>query len=400
MSTGEIGVITVVDITEFLEIEERLRQTQKMEAIGTLAGGIAHDFNNILGAVIGYSTLIKDRTMLGSEDAEDINEVLQAARRAKELVTQILTFSRKAQESREPVQFHLVLGEAMRLLRQTIPTTIDIDLNISKERDVVLADPTQLHQVIMNLCTNAYHALGNDGGRMSVSLDTVNGAIKVGRGQQSKGPFVRLVVEDNGEGMSPEVVSKVFEPFFTTKAQGKGTGMGMSVVHGIVQGLGGEINVDSLVGKGTRITVLLPLHEGETQVANEDHTRLSRGTERLLVVDDEPALAKMAEKMLKSLGYKVQQTTSSSEALRMFKENPKSFDMVITDQTMPELSGKDLARELLKIRRDLPLIICTGYSETLTEESAKDAGARALLYKPLEKELLSRVVREVLDKSL
>jgi len=380
-------------------LEEQLRQSQKIEAIGTLAGGIAHDFNNILAAILGFTELVKDRLPKGSENEKHLKEVLVAASRAKELVKQILSFSRKTAESRSPVQMHLVVGEAVRLLRQTIPTTIAMSIDISQEKDTVLADATQLHQVVMNLCTNSFQAMVEKGGVLSVSLSNV--AVSQAQADRvpglTAGPHVLLTVRDTGMGMTPETLMRVFEPFFTTKPVGKGTGMGMSVVYGIIRSHGGAIGIESALGQGTKVDVYIPSHTGDTaKTEGIDHVPLGRG-EKIMVVDDEPALAMLTCKRMEKIGYSADFFTSSIEALERFEENPHAFDMIITDQTMPEMTGINLTRRVLAIRPDMPVIICTGYSETLNEVEAIEIGAVALLGKPLDRTILARSVRKALD---
>jgi PAS domain S-box-containing protein len=380
-------------------LEEQLRQSQKIEALGTLAGGIAHDFNNILAAVLGFTELVKDRLPKGSENEKHLGEVLVAAFRAKELVKQILAFSRKTVESRSTVQVHLVVGEVVRLLRQTIPSTIEIKINIVKEKDTVLADATQLHQVVMNLCTNSYQAMLEKGGVLSLSLSNVN----VTQAQADRvpgltaGTRVLLTVKDSGIGMTPETLMRVFEPFFTTKPVGKGTGMGMSVVFGIIRSHGGAIGIESTLGQGTNVNVYLPFHAGDTaEVGRITSTPRGRG-ERIMVVDDEPALTKLTCKLMEKFGYSMKGFTSSVDALKHFEEKPQAFDLIITDQTMPEITGINLTRKVLSIRPDIPVIICTGHSETLNEVEAIKAGASSLLGKPLESTILATTIRKALD---
>ena len=380
-------------------LEEQLRQSQKIEAIGTLAGGIAHDFNNILAGILGYTELVLLRLENDSQNRKYLSEVLIAATRAKELVKQILAFSRKTAESRSPVQMHLVVREAVKLLRQTIPTTIEIKLDIANGRNTVLADATQMHQVVMNLCTNSYQAMLEKGGILSISLMYV----EVSQEKADRvpglnvGPHVLLTVQDTGIGMEPEDLMRVFEPFYTTKAVGKGTGMGMSVVHGIVRNHGGTIVIESTLGQGTKVEVYLPFHAGDiVRAEKNDHVPAGKG-ERIMVVDDEPALAVLTFKLMEGVGYSVEYLTSSVEALKRFKEDPNAYDIIISDQTMPEMTGINLARNVLAIRPGIPVMLCTGYSETLNEEQALKAGAVALLCKPLDRITLAVNVRKALD---
>lgn len=380
-------------------LEEQLRQSQKIEAIGTLAGGIAHDFNNILSAILGYTELIHLRLENDPENRKCLSEVLVAASRAKDLVKQILAFSRKTAESRSPVQIHLLVDEAVKLLRQTIPATIKIDLDIKTERDTVLADATQIHQVVMNLCTNSYQAMIEKGGTLSISLLDVDVCQETADRVPglSVGPYVLLIVQDTGIGIAPQNLMRVFEPFFTTKPVGKGTGMGMSVVHGIVRNHGGAIGIESTLGQGTKVEVYLPFHHGDiVKVEKNNHLPVGRG-ERIMVVDDEPALALLTCKQMEGIGYSVESLTSSVEALRRFKENPSNYDIIVTDQTMPEMTGINLARSVLAIRPDIPVILCTGHSEILSKNQAIQAGVVALLAKPLSRSVLATSVRKALN---
>ena len=389
------------DITDKKRLEEQLQQSQKMEAIGTLAGGIAHDFNNILGAIIGYTELSKDLPV-GSRDLEkNLSQVLKAAERAKNLVKQILAFSRKSRSELKAMQLHLVVNEALNLLRSSIPTTIDIKADIARTNDIVIADATQVHQIVMNLCTNAAHAMRQKGGVLGVTLKAVNlddHSVRAYAGIEP-GPYVRLNVKDTGTGISRDVIGRIFEPFFTTKESGSGTGMGLAVVHGIVKSLKGDIKVYSEPGKGTVFTVLLPRVQEED--ADRDMMLLSapRGHERVLLVDDEAMLLDVGKQILNSLDYHVTAVSSPVEALELFGKNPAAFDLVISDQTMPQLTGYELAQHLMKIRKDVPVILCTGYSDLVTAESAIAGGIKAFVTKPLNRLAIAETMRKVLDTS-
>ena len=391
-----------MDISERVRIEQekksleaQLAQAQKMEALGTLSGGIAHDFNNILGAIMGYTELTLYRTAPDSENREDLTEVLVAARRAKELVKQILAFSRKSESRREPVQFNLILGEAINLLRQTIPTTIEIKKDISLSGEMVYADPTQLHQVVMNLGTNAFHAMRATGGTLQVRLSPISvdymAASRVP--DLAEGDYLLLTVADTGVGIDPLVLPRIFDPFFTTKGKGEGTGMGLSVVHGIIKSHDGAITVRSRLGEGTTFEVYLPLYKGAAALKKEEGAIESWAGGRAMVVDDEPSLARVSAKMLEKLGFTVDTFTVSEEALNRFSGEPHLYDLVLTDMTMPGLTGGEFARRLLERRPELPVIICTGYSENINDETARKLGVKALLTKPLDIHLLSRTVR-------
>ncbi|WP_447963992.1 response regulator [Nitrospira sp. Ecomares 2.1] len=395
------------DITERKRVEEALtkterqfRQSSRMEAIGTLAGGIAHDFNNILTAILGYTELALATVPKESRTQRNLQEVLTAGHRAKHLVLQILTFSRQAGQGKKPTPLHMVVREALKLLRSTIPTTIEIRQSLKTE-STILADPTQMHQIIINLCTNAEYAMREPGGILYVALEDVEvtedltGAIS----GLHIGPHVRLTVEDTGSGMTPEVLERLFDPFFTTKPIGEGSGMGMAVVHGIITGHRGAIVVQSVVNKGTKIEVYLPTVPTQVFEPIHDPKAIQNGKESILFVDDEETIVRLGKELLTQLGYTVEVHTSSIEALRTFSEDPHRFDLVITDQAMPGLTGEALSRELLRIRPDLPIILCTGFSHVISAERAKALGIQGYLMKPLAIRDLVPIIRHVLDKT-
>ena len=379
-------------------LETRLQQAHKMEAIGTLAGGIAHDFNNILSAVIGYTEMALEDTEEGSLIHSNLQGVFIAGNRAKDLVAQILTFSRQADQELRPVQVELIVKEAIKLLRASLPSTIEIKQNIAS-KSATLADPTQIHQVLMNLCTNAVHAMQGTGGQLAVSLSDVAIDFEFEARQLdiSPGAYLRLVVSDTGHGMRADVKARIFDPFFTTKETGQGTGMGLSVVHGIVKSHKGAIAVKSEPGQGTTFEVFLPVSRNKVKLTTDAGTELPTGNERILLVDDEKTLVDLGRQMLERLGYSVESRTSSIEALEMFKARSDDFDLVITDMTMPNLTGEKLAGELMKIRADIPVILCTGFSEQITEEHAKGLGIKECILKPIVMNKLAEVVRSVLD---
>lgn len=387
------------DMTKELKMEEQLRQSQKMEAIGTLAGGIAHDFNNILSAIMGYAELAQDEAPAGSKMKPSLEQVLLAAERARNLVKQILVFSRKDEQEAKPVQLHLVIREAIKFLRASLPTTIAIQDDITRYNDTILADATQIHQIVINLCTNAAHAMEKSGGTLEVTLFALtldNDDVAAYTGLLP-GPHVKLMVRDTGTGIAPEILDRIFEPFFTTKEAGKGTGMGLAVVHGIVKRYGGDIKVYSEVGKGTAFSILLPrIPDGTLDRADEDAMPPPRGTERILLVDDQASVLDTVRQMLESLGYTVTAAGSSTMALELFKQHPERFDLVISDQTMPHMTGHELAIELLHIKPDLPLILCTGYSEKVSEETAKKTGIKAFILKPVRRRELAKLIRRVI----
>jgi PAS domain S-box-containing protein len=394
------------DITERKQAEEekkkleaQLQQAQKMEAIGTLAGGIAHDFNNILYAAIGYADLALDDAPKGTSLQSHLQEVVKAGSRAKDLVKQILTFSRQTEYELKAVQVKLIVKEALKLLRASLPTTIEIRQNIQSD-SVVLADPTQVHQVLMNLCTNVAHAMLKEGGILEVSLadEELDSDFATRYPDMTPGPHLRLTVSDTGHGMTPDVRERIFDPFFTTKEPGEGTGLGLSVVHGIVKSLGGTITVDSQPGKGSTFQIYLPLAGRELEPEVETEKTVPAGDERILFIDDELVLANMGKQMLERLGYEVVSRTSSIEALELFRAQPDRFDLVITDMTMPNMTGEKLAAEIMNIRPDVPVILCTGFSEVITADKAKAMGIREYVMKPILKRRIAETIRRVLDE--
>ncbi len=396
----------VLDITDrkhaeeaFRQTEKKLHQLQKMEALGTLSAGIAHDFNNILGAIIGYTELALIKTFPNGEVYQNLQQVLQAGNRAKELVAHILTFSRQVEQQRIPTELHLVVKEALDLLRATLPSTIKIQQHISTTNGVVLADPTQIHQVLMNLCTNAEHAMREKGGILEICLDCV----EISTNQNPKTPelkpgfYLRLSVSDTGNGIPPEMQNRIFEPFFTTKRLGEGTGMGLSVVHGIIANHEGAITVQSTPGCGAKFEIFLPQTDAVVESEIQKSLPAQKGHARILFVDDEESLTQVGQKILQQLGYEPVACTNSLEALRIFRDDPFYYDVVITDQTMPNLTGDALARELLSIRPELPIILCTGFSYTMTPEKATALGIRAYLMKPILSLELAQTIQRVLE---
>ncbi len=358
-----------IDVTEKWQLEKRLAQAQKMESIGTLAGGIAHDFNNILSAVIGYTELSLIDIPKSSALQNNLQQVLKAGGRAKDLVRQILTFSRQRESELIPVKVSLIVNEALKLLRASLPTTIKMRHHI-KSYLAVLTDPTNIHQVLMNLCTNASFAMQEEGGVLEVSLSDVDLDADFAKQHPDvkPGKFIRLIVSDTGYGMSPEVSERIFDPFFTTKKMGQGTGMGLSVVHGIVKSHGGTIIVESSPGKGSAFSVFLPAIESEVTDQADQPQLVITGNERILFVDDEDFQADIGKRMLERLGYRVTAKTNSVEALDLFRQTPDEFDLVITDMTMPDMTGDVLARKLISIRPDIPIIVCTGYSARINPD--------------------------------
>ncbi|RPJ70904.1 MAG: response regulator, partial [Desulfobacteraceae bacterium] len=397
---------TALDITERKRseaerhaLETRLRHAQKMEAIGTLAGGIAHDFNNILAAIIGYTELSKIESVGSPVIASNLNDILKAALRARDLVRQILMFSRQAQSEFGPVQVHRVVQESLALLKATLPTTIRIRQDLSTQAKI-LRDATQVHQVVMNLGTNAFHAMRAQGGLLDVSLSEVLIAEKrpVELDHLPPGRYLKLTVSDTGHGIEPAIMHRLFDPYFTTKPKGEGTGLGLAVVHGIVKHHGGGIHVLSQPGVGTSFDVYLPMMTEEAAALPPlEEEPAAGGKERILFVDDEPAIAELGRRLLESLGYRVTSCKGALEALEHFSADPQAFDLLITDMTMPQMTGDRLAVTLMNIRPGLPVIVCTGFSELIGPERARDMGIRALIMKPFLKGEMAKAIRTALD---
>lgn len=390
------------DITARKKLEEELRQAHKMEAIGTMAGGIAHDFNNILVAIIGYAELAKMDSSESAEVTTHIDEVLKAGLRAKDLVKQILTFSRKSHGEKQLIAPHYVVQEALALLRASLPATIELVENIDKNCGLILANSTNIHQVVVNLCTNAQHAMKNEKGAITVTLQRVEltQADLSREGALPPGGYLELVVSDTGCGMSKDVMERVFEPYFTTRKGDKGSGMGLAVVHGIVKNCDGFVKVDSFPGRGTAFRVYFPAYHGvvPTEMLDDDETTLSGGSERILLVDDEEMVVSLCTMILEREGYAVRTLNSSLKTLELFQENPHEFDLVITDQTMPDLSGVELVRKMREVRADIPVIVCSGYSASISEEKASALGIEKYMAKPLSRKALLLAVRDVLDQ--
>ncbi len=389
------------DITNELKLEKELRHAQTMEAIGTLAGGIAHDFNNILGAIIGYTELSLYVDSNPEDIEKNLDQILNASLRAKDLVQQILTFSRQNEQEKRPVKISIVLKEVMKFIKASFPSTVNVRCNIATEDDMIRSDPTQMHQVIMNLCTNAGFAMKETGGTLEVTLEDAH--LKQTDFADSlnmrPGRYIVLRVMDSGTGMDEKILKQIFEPYFTTKPQGEGTGLGLSVIHGIVKAHRGMIKVDSVKGKGTTFHLFFPALE-ENMKRTEDHagTDIPGGTECILVVDDENDLVDIARKMLEKVGYRVVGRTSSVEAFQVFQNDPHGFDLVLTDKTMPNMTGFELAGKIKKIRSDIPIVVATGFSESIDIDRIKAVGIVSVLKKPLVLKDLAIAIREVLDR--
>jgi PAS domain S-box-containing protein len=388
---------------EKAQLENQLRQAQKMESIGTLAGGIAHDFNNILSPIIGFTEMTAAELPEDNPARANLEEVLMAAHRAKEMVRHILTFSRQDTQEMAPMQIQPVVQESMKLMRSSLPSTIDIQVQLDEKAGAVMGDSTQIHQLVVNLCTNAYQAMREGGGRLKVLLAEMrfDTPTKVPCRDMLPGSYVCLSVKDTGHGIDPAIIDRIFEPYFTTKGPAEGTGMGLSMVHGIVKSHQGHIEAASVLGEGTTFRVYIPqmdcIHE---TTLHETTDFVPVGHEHVLLVDDEPQLLAMQGQILERLGYDVTALSSSLDALAAFRQAPGAFDLLITDQTMPHMTGGELSVEALKTRPDLPIILCTGFSEALSSDAAADIGIRHYLQKPVPLKALARTVRLALNDAL
>jgi CheY-like chemotaxis protein/two-component sensor histidine kinase len=377
-----------------------MEQAQKMEAIGNLAGGIAHDFNNLLSPIIGFSELMLTELEPGGLVYKRVQRINEAGNRAKDLVSQILSFSRLSDLEMMPVKFQKVLKEVLTFCRATIPKNIEIEEEVQQDCGAIWANVTQLHQIGMNLITNAYHAVQDKNGKITIALtEVLLGQNDVSALSMSPGKYALLSVSDNGSGMSEETKNKIFEPYFTTKEKGKGTGLGLAVVYGIVKELGGEATVDSQAGIGTTFDIYLPLMKESANVASEQSKiNMQRGHEHILVVDDEPPIAELFQSALEGPGYTVTVRVSSLDALEAFRENPDMFDMVVSDMSMPHMTGDQLAHEIRRIRPKMPIVICTGFSERINKEKAEESGVNGFLLKPVVISEMADVIRKVFDE--
>jgi PAS domain S-box-containing protein len=388
------------DITERKQLEAHLQQAQKMEAIGTLAGGIAHDFNNILAAILGYGELLAFDMQKDTCAWQNLQAILKSTHRAKDLVGQILAFSRQNELNLMPVQISSIIKETLKMLRASLPTTIEIRRKIETTDGIINADPTQIHQVLMNLCTNAAHAMRDKGGVLEVTLSRIH----LDQAKQLPHPdlqtcsYLKISVSDTGHGMTTGKLKRIFDPYFTTKEAGQGTGLGLAVVRGIIKAHGGAITVESSPDKGSLFEVYLTEIQEEISPQSKTVQAYRTGRETILFVDDEQALVTMSEQMLDLLGYHAVTRTSSIEAFELFQHDPYRFDLVITDMTMPNMTGEKLAGKILEIRPDIPVILCTGYSEQITEQRARDLGISAFVMKPMVMKELANKIRDVLDK--
>jgi PAS domain S-box-containing protein len=401
---GEIinYVILERDVTKEAKMEMQLRQAQKLEAIGTLAGGIAHDFNNILSAILGFTELARMQIKGMPKIKDYLDAVLQSGRRAKELVQQILAFSRQREQERLPIPIGHIIGEVVKMLRASLPSTIEMSTNI-RSHGMVMADPTQMHQVLMNLCTNAAHAMRETGGKLEINLEDVEleGDFTALSQELQPGPYLKLTVSDTGHGMTAYVRERIFDPYFTTKEPGEGTGLGLAMAHGIVKSHGGAMSVYSEPRQGSAFHIYLPKLEPEvgeeTAPPMKSPIPVARGNECILFVDDEEALCKAGHEIMEHLGYKVIGRSSPVEALEAFREHPERFDLVITDMTMPKMTGIDLAREIIHIRPNLPIILCTGFSEMAIQAKATAIGIHEIVMKPTDVRSLAEAIRRTLE---
>lgn len=381
-------------------LELQLIQAQKMESIGTLAGGIAHDFNNILFSIIGYTELSLEEVEKGSLIKQNLQEIYAAGKRAKDLVKQILTFARKSEEEVKPLKIGEIVEDGLKFIRASIPATIAIDKSITSA-SLVMGNTTQIHQLLMNLCTNAFHAMEENGGTLGVRLTDIiiDDSAPFSEFSVPSGKYIKLEVSDTGKGIPEEHLKSIFEPYFTTKKPGEGTGLGLAVVHGIVESYSGKINVSSAPGAGTRFVILLPVTQNSRMDIETESENLYGGSERILLIDDEKPITKIGHRMLTRIGYSVTAVTDGMAALALFKTNPKEFDLIITDMTMPNITGDKLASEVMRIRKDIPVILCTGYSKKMTIETAEAIGIKAVVNKPILKADFIKTIRKVLDSA-
>jgi PAS domain S-box-containing protein len=394
---GFMMACTTRDITDRLVMEKQLVQSQKMEAMGTLAGGIAHDFNNILGGIIGYTELAVRTLDKKSPVQKYLKQVLTASKRASDLVKQILIFSRREKKEKEPVQMSLIVKEAIKLLRSSLPAAIEIVSKIEDNKSFILADPTQIHQVIMNLCTNAAHAMKDKGGMIEVRLN--NETVEPGLYKELKaGPHLRLSISDTGHGIKQEMIDKIFEPFFTTKKAEEGTGMGLAVVHGIVKSYNGNISVYSKEGQGTTFSILFPIVVDVIHKQEKQEEEIPRGSERILLVEDDSSLADAEKELFEELGYNVTKVTSGIEAFEIFRKVPNRFDIIITDYSMPKMTGGELISKIRSIKPGIPIILCTGFSHVITPAKVRSIGIGDIIMKPIELGQIAKSIRKLLDK--
>ncbi len=386
------------DVTEERKLEKQLVRAQKMEAIGTLAGGIAHDFNNIVTAILGFTDLVMNDIPEGTKTRRRLGYVREAGLRARDLIKQIMSFARQSDTGRRPVRLGPIIKETLKLMRASIPSTVEIRQSISSDTDSVLADPVQIQQVLMNLCTNAAHAMREHGGVLDVSLAPAEfTAADVPQPDMACGPYIKIIVADTGCGMDAPTLEQIFDPFFTTKKPEEGTGLGLAVVHGIVKGHGGAITVSSEPGKGSVFTVFLPRRTGGGEVRAAAAAGTEKGSGTILLVDDDPSIVRLERDMLRQLGYRVVASRESREALNIFRKDPYRFNLLLTDYIMPGMTGTELAREALKIRGDIPIVIITGFNQAPPQQETESIVVREVAMKPLTKDELAEIVRRAIS---
>jgi len=382
------------------KLEAQLQQAHKMAAIGTLAGGIAHEFNNILGIITGNMELAMDGVPESNPVYPNLVEIHHACLRARDVVRQMLALSRQGQRELKPIKLVPIIKDSLKLLRSSLPTNIEIRQNISDDSDTVCADPTQINQVLINLCTNAAYAMRDEGGILEINLEHAELDVEAAKlhNDLTPGPYVKLTVRDTGSGIGQKTLDRIFDPYFTTKDVGEGTGLGLAVVHGIVKNHGGHITVQSEPGRGTSFQVLLPCIDSETEIETEFKKPIFKGSERILFLDDEESLVLASKNYLEDFGYEVIAERDPIKALQIFKETPEAFDLVITDMTMPNMTGDRFAKAIMEIRADMPVILCTGFSELISEDKARALGIKAFVMKPALIHEMAVTIRQVLDQ--